>query len=53
MAGELLERKEWTEYPLGTRPAFAASKVPLTAEADGHDGQVATASPQERARARG
>jgi hypothetical protein len=50
LAGDLLERKEWTEYPLGTRPGFASHKLPIPVETDGH---VATASPQERARARG
>ncbi|PZR86392.1 MAG: hypothetical protein DLM67_23995 [Candidatus Nephthysia bennettiae] len=50
LAGELLDRNEWTEYPLGSRPAFATSKLPVPVESDG---QVSTASPQERARARG
>jgi GAF domain-containing protein len=50
LAGELLERKEWTEYPLGNRPAFAAPQTHLAPDPDGH---ASTATPQERARARG
>jgi GAF domain-containing protein len=50
LAGDLLERNEWTEYPLGTRPTFAVPKLPVPVETDG---QVTTASAQERARARG
>jgi hypothetical protein len=50
LAGELLDGNEWTEYPLGSRPAFASSRLPVPVESDG---QVSTASPQERARARG
>jgi GAF domain-containing protein len=50
MAGDLLGRKEWTEYPLGSRPAFAAPSARVPAESDG---QVTEATPEERARARG
>jgi hypothetical protein len=50
MAGELLERKEWTEYPLSSRPEFAIAKPRVNVESDG---QVAEATPEERARARG
>jgi hypothetical protein len=50
MAGELLERKEWTEYPLSSRPEFVTPKARVAVESDG---QVAEASAEERARARG
>jgi GAF domain-containing protein len=50
MAGELLERQQWTEYRVGTRPQFEAAEPSLVA---GRDGQAPTATPEERARARG
>ncbi|MBJ7604229.1 MAG: GAF domain-containing protein [Candidatus Dormibacteraeota bacterium] len=48
MAGQLLERDEWSPYALNTRPQFAGG--PALNEPDG--AEPARATPQERARAR-
>ena len=48
MAGQLLERDEWSPYALDTRPTFAGG--PALVEPDG--AEPARATPQERARAR-